>query len=62
VPSDITASIGGMTTSRAAGSLVNYLATAGRALYQAKTLDRNRVCLISDDTPPASSPPLTGQP
>jgi diguanylate cyclase (GGDEF)-like protein len=48
VPSGITVSIGVAVSAGAARDLVEFLATADHALYQAKNAGRNRVHLISD--------------
>ena len=48
VPSGVTVSIGVAATARARHDLLDLLAAADRALYQAKNAGRNRVQIISD--------------
>jgi diguanylate cyclase (GGDEF)-like protein len=55
VPSGITVSIGVAVSAGATRDLVEFLATADHALYQAKNAGRNRVHIISDE---ASSGPF----
>ena len=61
VPSGVTVSIGVAATASARHGLVDLLATADRALYQAKNAGRDRVHIISDETSSGPFPRLAAR-
>jgi len=62
VPSGVTVSIGVAASAGAKRDLVDFLAAADHALYQAKNAGRNRVHIISDETNSGPFPQLAARP
>ena len=61
VPSGVTVSIGVAASAGAKRDLVDFLAAADHALYQAKNAGRNRVCIVSDETSSGPFPCLAAR-